>query len=66
MLSKNYINFKQLEKVVGYTRHTCKVYLEGNTFVRGLEKQKLAIQKKKNLSNNWPSTENGNEIIEIS
>ena len=25
-----------------------------------------SYSKKKNLSNNWPSTENGNEIIEIS
>ena len=44
LLNKNQANFKQFEKAIGYTRHTCRIYLEGNKFVRGLEKQKFAIQ----------------------
>lgn len=43
LIENNSVTFKQLEKVVGYTRHTCRVYLEGNKFVRGLERQKYAI-----------------------
>lgn len=52
LLTNKFVNFKQLEKVVGYTRHTVKIYLEGDKFVRGLEKLKYAIQKRiENKSN---------------
>ena len=43
LLTFNKMSFKQAEKVVGYVRHTCKVYLIGNKFVRGLERQKFAL-----------------------
>ena len=40
------ITFIILEKLIGYSRHSCNIYIEGNKFVRGFEKQKFAIQKK--------------------
>ena len=45
------VNFIQFEKSVGYVRHTCKIYLEGINFVRGLEKQKFALKKQIEDSN---------------
>ena len=46
LLSLKNANLKQLEKVVGYIRHSCYIYIEGNKFVRGLEKQKHFLNKK--------------------
>ena len=45
-------NFKQFEKLIGYTRHTCHIYIEGNKFVRGFEKQKYLIESKINKKSN--------------
>ena len=39
----NTINFKTIEKSVGYLRHSSRVYLVGKIFVRGLERHKLLI-----------------------
>ena len=44
IISKCQANFKEFEKLIGYTRHTCNIYLEGNKFVRGLERQKYGIE----------------------
>ena len=44
ILSTFKINFFQSEKIIGYLRHTCKVYLLGNKFIRGIEKQKFSLQ----------------------
>ena len=44
ILKVNKINFKQSEKVVGYLRHTDKIYLLGNKFIRGIEAQKFELQ----------------------
>ena len=37
------INFFQSEKIIGYLRHSCQVYLLGNKFIRGIEKQKHCL-----------------------
>ena len=43
LLNQNAMSFKQSEKVIGYIRHTCKIFLTGNKFVRGIERQKFAL-----------------------
>ena len=43
IIQAKHATFKQLEKVVGYTRHSCNVYLIGNKFIRGFEKLKFLI-----------------------
>ena len=44
ILMAKHASFIQLEKVVGYTRHTCNVYLIGNKFIRGFERFKFLIE----------------------
>ena len=36
-------NMVQLENVIGYLRHTCKIYLLGNKLIRGTKRQKYGL-----------------------
>ena len=45
ILKSNVINLFQAEKIVGYIRHTCQIYILGNKFVRGIEAIKQALIK---------------------